>query len=679
MRAVATLLLLPLATPSAAADPLRETRDVNAGWRFWKGDLPAASQPAFDDAAWQTVDLPHTWNAVDGQDGGGDYYRGPAWYRTTLEIPNSWSGRRIFLHFGAASIVADVYLDGQHLGEHCGAFAAFRFEITSRVSPGRRANLAVRVDNGRFEDVPPWSADFTFFGGLYRGVSLIATPPICIWPLDYASSGVYFRPTRVNAEAADVEVLTLVSNGLGERKSAKIAVNLTDATGKSVATSEKMLEIEAGALARVSQIVSIAQPRRWQGVRDPYLYRLTVRVGENEAIEVPLGLRAFRVDPERGFLLNDEPYPIHGVNRHQDRLDKGWAIGPREHEEDFALIREMGCTGVRLAHYQHDSYAYELCDRSGLVVWAEIPLVDRVFDTPAFRENARQQLMELIRQNFNHPSICFWGVHNEITAPWAKGPDATAIVGELAVLAATEDSTRPSTCAACGPYEHAANWKTALTAFNNYFGWYHDEPEAFAAWIDGQHREHAGRCIGVSEYGAGASIAQHESPAKKPRHDGPWHPEEWQAQVHEAHWQAMRTREFLWCTFVWNMFDFASDGRKEGDHPGRNDKGLVTFDRKTRKDAFYFYKAQWSDEPFVHITSRRYQPRSDAVTTVKVYSNCAEVELLVNGASRGRLRSENGIFKWPSQTLTPGDNEIRAIAQRDQQTLSDSCSWKLDR
>ena len=275
-------------------------------------------------------------------------------------------------------------------------------------------------------------------------------------------------------------------------------------------------------------------------------------------------------------------------------LTKAGPSGHREHEEDFELIAELGCTSVRLAHYQQDDYAYTLCDRAGLVVWAEIPLINRIVDSPEFRANCRQQLIELIRQNYNHPSILFWGVHNEITAPWAPGPDATGLVYELADLANKEDPSRLTVCAATVPDDHSANWQTDVVAFNRYFGWYHDQPDGFAAWADRMHRDHPDKPIGISEYGAGANIEHHEYPPRKPKHDGDRHPEEWQTHVHERHWLLMAERKYLWCTFVWNMFDFASDGRNEGDTPGRNDKGLVTYDREITKDAFHWYKSNWS-------------------------------------------------------------------------------------
>ncbi|MBN1511469.1 MAG: glycoside hydrolase family 2 protein [Phycisphaerae bacterium] len=660
----------------------RETHDLNTEWRFQKADPADAASPELDDSAWDSVTLPHTWNARDGQDGGNNYYRGPAWYRRAWEIPESLRSRRLFLRFGAANTVADVHFNGTHLGRHRGGFAAFAFEITPHIQFGKKNVLAVRVDNGHFEDVPPWSADFTFFGGLYRSVELLITGPTCISPLDHASPGVFITQTRVTDDRADLDVRTRLSHGANADCTARLIASVEDAEGKTVAEATQNVAFSRPGNLDVSQRLTIDKPHLWNGRKDPYLYAVRVRLETEtqilDEVRQPLGLRYFRVDADKGFFLNGRPYALHGVNRHQDRLDKGWAIGKTEHDEDFALIRELGCTGVRLAHYQHDDYVYSLCDKAGLVVWAEIPLVNRIHDSQAFRDNARQQLVELIRQNYNHPSILFWGVHNEITAPWLKGsPDPTNLIRDLHNLAKTEDATRLTTCAGCDPIDHPANWQTDVVALNHYSGWYVGGPESFGPWIDGIRKAHPDKPIGISEYGAGASILHHEDPPAKPKHNGPWHPEEWQTLVHEQHWRAMQDRPYLWCTFIWNMFDFAVDGRNEGDTPGRNDKGLVTYDRRTRKDAFHAYKANWTDEPMVYIASRRFQERTTASANVRVYSNCEDVELFVNEKSLGPKRADHGAFVWPDVTLQSGRNAIRAVGRIKDAIVTDSCEWTL--
>lgn len=675
---IATMLMAMCGLGGAEADTVREVRVLDRGWRFHQGDAPGADQPAFDDAGWSSIEVPHTWNARDGQDGGNDYYRGPGWYRLSLKVEDKWAHRRAFLRFGAASQVAEVFLNGQPVGTHRGAFGAFCFEVTPLIRFDAPNLLAVRVDNTRREDIPPWSADFTMFGGLYRPVALILAEPTCISPLDYASSGVYVRQTQVTDASAEVEITTLLTNGPKDSGLLELVVTLHDGL-REVARAEEGVQLAAGANRSVVQRLTLEKPHLWNGREDPFLYELRVRLmacGQvADEVRQAIGLRYFDVDPEQGFRLNGKPYRLAGVNRHQDRIDRGWAVTWQQHAEDFELIHELGCTAVRLAHYPHDEFVYSLCDRFGLVTWAEIPLVNRVFDSPAFAANCREQLTELIRQHQNHPSIMFWGVHNEVTAPWEPGPDAAPLVRELAELAHHEDPTRRVVCAACDPIEHPANWQTELVAINRYFGWYTGSAGEIGPWLDALHAKHPTTPIGMSEYGAGASIADHEVPPQKPKHDGAFHPEEWQALVHETHWREMSRRPYLWCTFVWNMFDFASDTRREGDAPGRNDKGLVTYDRRTRKDAFYFYKAQWTKEPFVHLTSQRFTPRPVGTTEVKVYSNCPRVELFLNGRSLGTRDSDGGVFIWPEVTLAAGPNAVRAVSAVPAGAAQDECTW----
>jgi beta-galactosidase len=671
-------LAWPRVAPNASPT-IRPFISLNADWRFRQGAADDEAGPTGDDARGEVVQLPHTWNARDGQDGGGDYYRGPGWYWRPVDFPDQLRGRRLFVRFGAANTVADVFLNGEHLGQHRGGFAAFCLEITPHVRFGRPNLLAVRVDNRHFDDVPPWSADFTFFGGLYRDVQLLVTNPVCITPLDYAAPGVYLVPTRVTVERAEVDVVTKLSNGVPAEQSVTVITTVQDAARRPVAVEETPTTLRANSEGLVTQHLAMDSPHLWNGRADPYVYTVQVQLAADgrivDEVRQPLGLRTFRVDPDRGFFLNGAPLDLHGVSRHQDRLDRGWAIGRKEHDEDFALIQELGCTAVRLAHYQHDDYAYTLCDQAGLIVWAEIPLIDRISDTPAFRSNCRQQLVELIRQNYNHPSILFWGVHNEITAPWRAGPDPADLIGDLAQLARQEDPTRKVVCAATDPVDHPANWQTDLVAFNRYFGWYGGQPEDLGDWVDRTHRAHPDRPLGISEYGAGASVQHHEVPPRLPRHDGPWHPEEWQAQVHEVQWPALQARPYLWCKFLWNMFDFASDARNEGDAPGRNDKGLVTYDRQTKKDAFYWYKAQWSQEPFVHLTSRRFKERPGTEVTVRAYSNGERVELWINDTSLGTQSGEHHIFEWVGVKLRPGINAIRTVATCGTRQVEDSCRW----
>ncbi|HUJ10369.1 MAG TPA: beta-galactosidase [Verrucomicrobiae bacterium] len=655
--------------------------DLNSDWKFIRQDLRAAEAVAFDDSQWQAVQLPHTWNNIDGQDGGDDYYRGVGWYRRHLKIDPQEAGKSFFLRFGAASTVADLFVNGQRAGSHHGAFATFCFDVTPLLHVGEDNVIAVKVNNAPNENIAPLSGDFTVFGGLYREAHLLVLDKLSVTPLDDAASGVYITQTNVSATSAELEIRTRLRNDYDTPKIPVVRCRITDANGKIVRLLAAKQKVPARSSADVIQHILILRPHLWNGRIDPYLYHVTIEVSDGrriaDTVNEPLGLRYFRVDPDKGFFLNGRHYPLYGVNRHQDRLNKGWAIGPAEHDEDFRLIKELGCTAVRLAHYQHAQYFYDLCDRGGMIVWAELPLVNAIGPSAAFANNARAQLTELVKQNFNHPSIIFWSLFNELhsRASWNDAPAHWDLVPELNKLVKQLDPTRLTTAAAVIRPDDRLNQVTDVMAFNRYSGWYFGAPTYWPTTLDELRQKLPGRAIGISEYGAGASVEQHESNPHQPKPDSSWHPEEWQCTVHEAAWKAMKQRPWLWCTFIWNMFDFAVDSRNEGDHPGRNDKGLVTYDRKTKKDAFYWYKANWTTAPFVHITSQRYTNRTAATTPVKVYSNCESVELRVNGVSKGSLRSDDHIFLWNSVTLREGDNRIEAIGQSANRQYHDSCGW----
>jgi beta-galactosidase len=674
---------LTLATTIGAVTAARRADvELDSGWRFIRQDVSGAEASAFDDGDWQTVTLPHTWNNLDGQDGGNDYYRGVGWYRRHLAVDGQYAGRSLFLRFDGAATVADVFVNGKPAGTHRGNFAAFCFDVTSLLRVGQDNVIAIKVNNAHDPDIPPLSGDFTVFGGLYRSVHLLVLDPLSINPLDSASPGIYIKQARVSPASAELEITSQLRNANDAARTATVVCTITDADGKIVASISSRQDIVAHGVTAVVQTVTVSKPHLWNGRADPYLYRVTVEISDGrrvaDAITQPLGLRFFRVDPNEGFFLNGKHYPLHGVNRHQDRLDMGWAIGVAEHREDFNLITEMGCTGVRLAHYQQAQEFYDLCDHGGVVVWAELCLVNQLGESPAFAVNARQQLTELIKQNYNHPSIIFWSLFNELRFQ-DKLPEAAEcdFISKLDLLAKTLDPTRLTVAAnCCVPAVHTSNAITDVMGFNRYLGWYRDQIEDWPVQLDELHRALPARGVGISEYGAGASIQQHELNPHKPTDTvSPWHPEEWQNVVHEAAWKAMKDRAWLWGTFVWNMFDFAVDQRHEGDHLGRNDKGLVTYDRKVKKDAFFWYKANWTTDPFVYITSRRFTHRTVAVTPVKIYSNCNEVALKVNGASFQPVRSDDHIFVWQEVLLKPGENRIEASAGKNGKSFSDFCIW----
>jgi beta-galactosidase len=716
---------LALALPAGRA-AARSEINLNAGWHFHFGETPGAETAAFNDAGWSTVDTPHTWNALDGQDGilkkteglallKGDYARGSGWYRRVLQADPAWAGRQVYLQFDGANRRADVFLNGRLVGTHLGGNARFRFNVTGALLPGGDNLLAVRVNN-EDNDIAPHSADFTFFGGLYRDVSLLVTDDVQVETMDYASPGVYLTQTRVSAEHADISARVKLANHEATPVAVDVHITLVDAAGKIVLSATAPAVLVAGGKGEVTIPLSLASPHLWNGRTDPYLYTARVEVSVagavRDGVEQPLGLRFYRVDPAQGFFLNGKYLDLHGVSRHQDRLDKGWAISAADDREDMALIAEMGCTAIRVAHYQQSPLWFQLADEQGIALWAEVPFVDEAVPSAVFFNNALDQMRELIRQNYNHPSIFFWGCGNEnsdLGRPFIEGIAKYGSVSErqiqaLNALAHAEDPSRLTTYASFHS-EHDVNfalpgqapvhyvgepqrWYTDVTAFNKYYGWYYGEPEDSAEFFDSMHARNPTQSIGVSEYGAGGAVTQHDATSyggpgyrrtamESPRRAAfaQQHPEEYQAYYHEGSWKVFAARPYLWAKFVWNMFDFASDGRDEGDHPGRNDKGLVTFDRKIRKDAFYFYKANWSSDPVLHIASSRFTQRVAATTEVKIYANTPVVELFLNGRSLGAKPVDAmHIVRWAGVVLAPGENRVRATATSG---LADECVWTL--
>lgn len=680
-------------TPGPVGSP-REQIGLNQDWRFHQGAAPGAHRPGYNDSSWSAVDVPHTWNAQDGQDGGGSfatgggYYRGDGWYRRSVTVPEEYAGRRLFLQFDGANTVTDVWVNGIHLGQHRGGYARFRFDATQALKPGAENLLAVRVSNAQHEDVAPLSADYTSFGGIYRDVSLQATRPVHVDMLDHASPGVYLRQRSVDPASATVDVTTRLVNNATTRREVRVRSVVVESDGGVAARSTTPARtLEPGATLPVTQTLEVGTPRLWDGRKDPHLYTARVEVrdaatgGVLDVVRQPLGLRSFRLDADRGFLLNGEKLQLRGVNRHQDREGNGWAVSDTDHRQDFALMHEMGANALRTAHYQQDELVYDLADRLGMVVYTEVPWVNEMTDSDAFRRNVKQQLRELVKQNYNHPSVVFWGIGNELGfLQRDKDPQTNALLEQLARIVRRLDRQRYSAYAnlTLRADDDPITSHADASGYNRYDGWYTGTTEMFGVWADALHARNPERLIGVTEYGAGASIHQHQEPAGNTSPDpfGPWHPEEYQAAFHEDYLRQINERPYLWGTFVWNMFDFASDGRNEGDRPGINDKGLVTHDREVKKDAFYWYKANWSNEPVTYITSRRWKHRTNPSTTVKVYSNADRVRLTLNGEVVGTEASDDHRFTWPVR-LRWGQNTVTAESVIDGRTHTDTVTWVL--
>ena len=630
------------------------------------------------------VDLPHTWNAQDALSGKIDYKRGIGNYEKNLFIRPEWKGKRLFIRFEGVNNIADVFINRRHIGEHRGGYGAFIFEITGKVEYGKENSILVRVNNGEQLDIMPLVGDFNFYGGIYRDVHLLITDETCISPLDYASPGVRLIQDSVSHRYAKVRAIVDLSNGSSGNQEVELNVRLLDGQ-RVVKEGTKNVNLSGNEVMQQELTFEIDQPHLWNGRQDPFLYQAEVTLFRNgqmvDRVTQPLGLRFYRIDPDKGFFLNGKHLPLQGVCRHQDRSEVGNALRPQHHEEDVALMLEMGVNAVRLAHYPQATYFYDLMDKNGIIVWAEIPFVgpggynDKGFvDLPAFRANGKEQLKELIRQHYNHPSICVWGLFNELTE---LGDNPVEYIKKLNVLAHQEDTTRPTTSASNQMGD--LNFITDAIAWNRYDGWYGGTPADLGKWLDRMHKDHPKICIAISEYGAGASIYHQQDSLVKTAPTSWWHPENWQTYYHIENWKTISSRPYVWGSFVWNMFDFGAAHRTEGDRPGINDKGLVTFDRKVRKDAFYFYKANWNrEEPMLYLTGKRNTVRTQRLQTITAFTNQAGAELFVNGKSYGKTTPDSyAILEWKNVELQPGENEIKVVSTNKKLPLSDSFHCRL--
>ena len=630
------------------------------------------------------VDLPHTWNAQDALSGKIDYKRGIGNYEKNLFIRPEWKGKRLFIRFEGVNNIADVFINRRHIGEHRGGYGAFIFEITGKVEYGKENSILVRVNNGEQLDIMPLVGDFNFYGGIYRDVHLLITDETCISPLDYASPGVRLIQDSVSHRYAKVRAIVDLSNGSSGNQEVELNVRLLDGQ-RVVKEGTKNVNLSGNEVMQQELTFEIDQPHLWNGRQDPFLYQAEVTLFRNgqmvDRVTQPLGLRFYRIDPDKGFFLNGKHLPLQGVCRHQDRSEVGNALRPQHHEEDVALMLEMGVNAVRLAHYPQATYFYDLMDKNGIIVWAEIPFVgpggynDKGFvDLPAFRANGKEQLKELIRQHYNHLSICVWGLFNELTE---LGDNPVEYIKELNVLAHQEDTTRPTTSASNQMGD--LNFITDAIAWNRYDGWYGGTPADLGKWSDRMHKDHPEICIAISEYGGGASIYHQQDSLVKTVPTSWWHPENWQTYYHIENWKTISSRPYVWGSFVWNMFDFGAAHRTEGDRPGINDKGLVTFDRKVRKDAFYFYKANWNrEEPMLYLTGKRNTVRTQHLQTITAFTNLSGAELFVNGKSYGKAIPDSyAILEWKNVELEPGENEIKVVSTNKKLPLSDSFHCRL--
>jgi beta-galactosidase len=673
-------LLIPIVffimSPCYAHGMPRTYLNLNEGWNF---------HFAYDirkEAPLQQIVLPHTWNAKDVFNGQLHYYRGMGIYERKLSYNPGWKGKRVFLYFEGANSVADVLVNNKFVTQHKGGYTAFCTEITSYLQPDTSSTLTVQVSNGARTDVLPLSGDFNIYGGLHRSVWLLVTNENCITPLDYASPGVYISQDKLSDTEASVQVLTKLS--LHAPASAlTVRTVIKDAAKMEVARQESTVNARD---SLVRQPLIIHKPHRWNGKASPYLYQVTVQLFHNDLLldEVtqPLGLRSFKVDAGSGFMLNEHHFDLYGFGRHEDVDQRGSALLNSDHEKDMALIVESGATAMRLTHYPHSNYFYNLADRNGIVLWTEIPLVGPggytgtgFINAPELKAHAKQLLTELIRQQYNHPSIIFWGLFNELKLDY---DDPIPFLSELQALARKEDSSRIITCASFIDSDYF-NGISDVIAWNKYYGWYGGAFKDIGTWADQTHKQFPEKPIAVSEYGAGANIHQHQEILKAPKPTSNFHPEEWQTAYHEANWEALAARNFVWGKFIWALADFGSSIRKEGGIDGLNDKGLVTYDRKTKKDAYYFYKANWNPEPMLYLTEKRATHRKKKITIVKAYTNLDAATLYVNNKRVGSANTDAmGRIIWKQVVLQSGKNHVVVKAIGKGNTMQDSCLWTLE-
>ncbi len=592
----------------------------------------------------ERISLPHTWNGTDGQDGGNDYFRGCCCYVRSLKKSSLPDGELYFIEICGANSSACIYLNGKYIANHDGGYSTFRANITPYIT-GEENCLAVLVDNSENNRVYPQIADFTFYGGLYRNVNIIAVPSSHFGLENYGTPGIFVTP-EVKEGSAEILIDTEI---IGFMPGDTVHCEIKDAEGKTVCMSDS---VETNCILKIENV------HLWNGIKDPYLYKATatlVRKGEEiDIVSTRFGCRSISVDAERGFILNGKSYPLHGVSRHQDRKDIGNALLPEHHIEDIEIIKEVGANTIRLAHYQHDDYFYDLCDEYGMIVWAEIPYISK--HMPTADGNAVSQMKELITQLYNHSSIAFWGISNEITMGGADDQDLIKQHKILNELAHRMDKTRftviacLSMCKAEEKYVHIPD----LVSYNHYFGWYGGSHDQYGEWFDNFHKKYPETPIGISEYGCEALDWHSSTP------EAGDYTEEYQAIYHESLIKQLFNRKYIFATYVWNMFDFGADARAEGGENGQNHKGLVTIDRKYKKDAFYAYKAWLSQEPFVHICGKRYIDRVEDKTKVTVYSNLPEVELFINGESIGKKQTNDHFFYF--EVINSGESKITAVA-----------------
>ena len=667
--------ILTLTTGNNTIAQSRQITAFNDDWQFRK--------TTGNDTSWQTVRLPHTWNSKDMQTTK-DFYQGEGVYRKQLPPNPAWKHKRIFLRFEGAGSVAQVYLNNQLIASHKGAYGAFVCELTRSLKDSAVNELLVKTNNTARPDVIPINHNlFGVYGGLYRPVSLIITAPLSFAVNDYASPGVFIRQQNVSAAAADITVTAKVDNKYPHTRQAILQTVISDATGTIIKTIDSSIQILPQGMQLFHQQLRLTTPRLWNGLKDPYLYKVTVRILEQgqttDEVILPLGLRHFEIIPGKGLFLNGQQLPLKGVCRHQDWWESGSALTNEQHAADLDIIREMGANAIRLAHYQQSEYLYSKADSIGLVIWAEIPFVNAVSGHET--DNAKQQLTELIRQNYHHPSIYVWGLHNEVYDR-TPGGFVNTLTTALHNLAKSEDPDRYTVSVnGYGKMERFENRTADIQGMNRYYGWYEGKTTDLEQWITGLKNDFPEYNVILSEYGAEGNIFQQTEtpPAQFNPVNGQYFPEQLETRFHEIQGGILDKHPYLLGSYIWNMFDFAVPLWNRGGIPARNLKGLVTFDRKVKKDAFYWYKANWSDTPVLYISDRRLTQRKSPQTDITVYSNIGQPNLTVNGRRINAVKQGTTAvhYIYTQVPLRKGQNKIQVKVLHNGKEYTDNVIWTL--
>lgn len=677
-------ILLACLLGSICKAEAREVTPFNNGWEFKKGPFPtdAMQTAARWNADWEQVNVPHTWNADDMQKKTNSFYAGVAYYRKHYVFPESLEGKRLFLRFEGVGACAEVYVNGYLVGTHKGAYSAFVCEIGSQVRLGEENEIVVKADNAARPDVIPVNhALFGVYGGIYRPVWLIVTEPCNIVVNDCASPGVYITQKNVSKQSADVSVRVKLDNATLAPAALELENAIYTREGKLVKVHRQSFELTPQGVQNYVSDFKISYPHLWQGREDPYLYKVVSRLKQDgqviDEVIQPLGLRKYEAVAGKGFFLNGKKYPMYGVTRHQDWWGMGSALTNREHDFDLEQIMEVGATTVRFAHYQQSDYIYSRCDTLGLIIWAEIPFVNRV--TGQEWDNVHQQMRELIRQSFNHPSIYVWGIHNEVYHPHGYTAALTQSVHDLCKLEDPDCYTVAVN--GYGHAEHPVNGNTDIQGMNRYFGWYEKKIQDIKPWIEKMEKEYPWQRLMLTEYGADANIEhQTELLGDALNWGSDFYPETFQTKTHEYQWGVISQHPYILASYLWNMFDFAVPQWKRGGVDARNMKGLITFDRKIRKDAFYWYKANWSKEPVLYLTQRRNTERERRETSVTVYSNLGTPRVFLNGRELDGVRKgyTDVHYIFDQVTLAEGRNVLRAVIVSDGKEYTDEIVWNYN-